>query len=196
MLSNYAGVILAAGKSERFGAAKILADWHGEVLLRKVTKKVLSVGLNPVLVVLGAIVDPAVASIRDLPVGVIVNENYASGIGSSFSAGVSSLPNHLKGVFLFLSDHPFFSKELLHSMITSAGSADVIVPTVDMKPGHPVLWNQQTFDRIRKMKSDETGKSIQNEFNRMYFPWSDKKILLDIDTQQDYQNLLEVQQDI
>lgn len=188
--SNYAGVILAAGKSERFGAAKILADWHGEVLLRYITKKVLNVGLNSTVVVLGSVVGPAIEVLSDLPVEVVINHQFSLGIGASFSKGVSALPKSLAGAFLFLCDQPFFSKELIDAMIGVSDDVDVVVPTVNGSPGHPVLWKQQTFDRIRKMSHGETGRSIQKEINSLECPWHDGKILLDIDTQQDYDRLI------
>ena len=48
-----AGIILAAGGSSRYGQPKVLLDWHGQPLIRHVSKTALKAGLNPVVVVTG-----------------------------------------------------------------------------------------------------------------------------------------------
>jgi CTP:molybdopterin cytidylyltransferase MocA len=187
---NFAGVILAAGKSERFGASKIVVDWQGEPLIRFVARQVISFDLSPVIIVLGAVIQPAVNALDGLPVKIVVNRRFQSGIGTSFSTGIRSLPTEIEGAFVFLGDQPLLSRELVKTMVDHSNEADVIVPTIDGVPGHPVLWKRQTFSRIRQLYVGETGKSIQNEFRCYQLAWKDPNILVDIDTKEDYKKLV------
>ncbi len=194
MKDDFAGIILAAGKSERFGASKILVDWQGEPLLRYVARQVINFNLSPVVVVLGAVLEPAITLLEELPVKTVINRRYQSGIGTSFSAGIRSLPQKIEGAFVFLGDQPLLSKELVETMLEHSAEADVILPSIAGVPGHPVLWNRQTFSRIRELYIGETGRSIQDEFRCYHLPWNDPGILVDIDTREDYEKLLEKNQ--
>ena len=48
-----AGVVLAAGSSTRMGRNKLFFELDGETLLRRVVRRALDAGLDPVLVVVG-----------------------------------------------------------------------------------------------------------------------------------------------
>ena len=189
-MTQFAGIILAAGKAERFGSPKILLDWKGKPLIRYIAEQVLGSGFSQVAVVLGATIDPAVSVLEDLPISIVVNRRYAEGMGTSFSAGITALEQDVDGAFIFLGDHPFVDAELIKKMKTCASEADVIYPVYEHIPGHPVLWNKRTFSRIQSLPPGQTGKELQKEFHCLKIPWGSRQIVLDIDTQDDYKELL------
>ncbi len=51
--SHTAGIVLAAGKATRYGAAKQALPWNGETLAAHAARIALDAGLDPVIVVLG-----------------------------------------------------------------------------------------------------------------------------------------------
>ena len=97
-----AAVILAAGSSSRMGQPKQLLVWKGETLIRTIIAKVQAAGINTIYVVLGANADKVAANIADLPVQLIENPEWASGMGSSVVAGTrAALPAHPKPSCLY-----------------------------------------------------------------------------------------------
>ncbi len=88
---SIAGIILAAGESQRFGQPKQLLDWKGQPFVHVVAKTALEAGLSPVVVITGANAEHVEQAVKDLNVIVVKNEEWKSGQGSSIKAGVRAL---------------------------------------------------------------------------------------------------------
>jgi molybdenum cofactor cytidylyltransferase len=71
-LNNIAVIILAAGKSSRFGHPKQLLDWNGVPLLAHATDIALDAELGPVIVVLGCRAEAAREVLGARPVQVVM----------------------------------------------------------------------------------------------------------------------------
>ena len=183
---RFAGILLAAGSSERFGSPKVLLDWGDEPLIRFLAKKVISFDLSPVNVVSGPVAEIVDSLLSDLPVTTVYNARYKAGIGTSLSRGIRSLTDEVDGVFVFLGDQPFIKEQLVEEMKDVSDKGDVIFPVFNGTMGHPVLWNSQTFPRLKRMYIGETGRSIRAEFGSFPLKWVSNEILIDIDTQDDY----------
>lgn len=188
-MEKFAGIILAAGQSERFGSPKILLDWQGDILVHFIAQKVVALGLNPVVVVTGTLFEEVRNVLRDLPVSVVQNMDYMVGIGTSLSKGIQQLDTTVDGAFLFLCDHPFIPSALIDEMKSTSTLGDVILPVFGSEIGHPVLWMSQTFARLRNIAPGETGNSIRKEFKNQEIVWKSNDIISDIDTPEDYLNL-------
>ncbi|MHB1482940.1 MAG: nucleotidyltransferase family protein, partial [Bellilinea sp.] len=91
-----------------------------------------------------------------------------------------------------LSDMPQIPVDLirteleLHQNETSA----IICPRVKGQRGNPVLFDRQTFPALMQLKGDSGGRKLFDQFPIRWLEWDDPGILLDIDTPQDYQDLL------
>jgi len=92
-----AGIILAAGKAQRFGQPKQLLDWQGEPFVRALAKTALEAGLSPVSVVTGAYAEQVENAVRDLPIRIVYNEEWINGQASSIRAGLGPLPAQFRG---------------------------------------------------------------------------------------------------
>lgn len=167
-----------------------MIKWQGQPLIRHIACNALEACLSPIIVVLGAFVDPIKEALNGLPVTFVINNDYEKGMATSLRLGFKSLPKTIKGTFLFLGDQPYVDQLLITSMIQNYNKADVIIPCYQNQPGHPVLWNHTTFTRVQHMTEQETGRGIQKEFTCSFLDWPDSMILRDIDTKEDYQNLL------
>ena len=86
-----AGIILAAGRSTRYGSPKQLLDWKGKPFVRQVAKTALQAGLWPVVVVTGSHAAEVESCLKDLPVKIIHNPNYQQGQSTSIQAGLHAL---------------------------------------------------------------------------------------------------------
>jgi molybdenum cofactor cytidylyltransferase len=188
-----AGIILAAGGSARFGQPKILLDWHGIPFIRKEAETALAAGLSPVIVVLGAVVEPAVTALQGLPVQIVVNEHWQSGQSLSVRTGVAALPVSSGSAIFLLGDQPQVTSEVLNSLLAAheRSLAPIIAPKVAERRVNPVLFDRVTFSALQLLEGDTGGRSLFTDFPVQFIDWHDERLALDVDTLTDYQNLLE-----
>lgn len=187
-----AGIILAAGGSARFGFTKQLLDWHGKPFIWHVANSAIQAELEPIYVVTGSEGEKVANALVDLPVNIISNSKWAEGQSTSIRAGLHLLPEEAGSVVFLLSDQPQIDKSLLQSLteLHSSTLAPIIAPMIDGKRGNPVLFDQITFGELQKLQGDTGGRGIFSMFPITWLPWSDSKMLLDVDTPEDYDKLL------
>lgn len=188
-----AGIVLAAGGSSRFGQTKQLLPWQGQPLVRHVTQLALQAGLSPVIVVAGQALDQIREILKDLPAIVVHNPGWEAGQSTSVRAGLNTLPRPVGAAIFLLSDQPRVTPDLLQKLVeTHAHSlATIVAPQVDGRPANPVLFDQMTFPDFANIRGDLGGRQLFSKYPISWVPWHDGTILLDIDTPEDYQRLLE-----
>ena len=188
-----AGIVLAAGGSNRLGRPKQLLEWHGEAMVRKVALTALDAGLSPVIVVIGAYREEVQAVLANLPVDLIYNPDWMSGQSTSLAAGLRGLPNDAGAAIFLLADQPQAPATLARSLVErhTETLAPIIVPLVDGQRGNPVLFDRQTFPDLLELQGDTGGRALFSRYPVAWLPWHDARLLLDIDTPEDYQSLLE-----
>jgi molybdenum cofactor cytidylyltransferase len=188
-----AGIILAAGGSVRFGQPKILLDWQGIPFIRKEAETALAAGLSPVIVVLGAVIDPAVEALQGLPVQIVINNDWQYGQGFSVRAGVAVLPATSGGVVFLLGDQPQVTEEVLVALIEAhqRSLAPIVAPQVKGQRANPVLFDRVTFPDLLQLEGDTGGRSLFSRYPVKRLDWADERLTMDVDTMDDYQGLLE-----
>lgn len=190
-----AAVILAAGGSERFGSPKILLDWMGVSFIRRVVQTALeSDWLSPVIVVLGSVVEPAVSQLSDLPVQIVINERWQEGQSTSVRRALAHLPRYSGGAIFLLADQPQVTSALLDALVEkhAVTLAPIIVPRVTGKRANPALLDVSIFEALRNLTGDTGGRALFDQYPFTYVEWGDPTLLLDVDTPQDYQRLMEL----
>lgn len=187
-----AAIILAAGGSDRMGRTKQLLSWRGEPLVRHVAKAALDEGMDNVIVVVGAAGDEIKEVMNDLSVEFVENPDWQIGQSSSIHAGLAALPGEIGAVIFLLADQPQLSTTLLRTLIEKHAStlSPIIAPLVDGQRGNPVLFDRQTFPDLQTIRGDTGGRSLFSQYSVDWVVWHDKSILLDVDTEEDYQRLL------
>ena len=193
MAEPVAGIVLAAGGSNRLGRPKQLLEWHSEAMVRKVALTALDAGLSPVIVVIGAYREEVQAVLANLPVDLIYNPDWMSGQSTSLAAGLRGLPNDAGAAIFLLADQPQAPATLARSLVErhTETLAPIIVPLVDGQRGNPVLFDRQTFPDLLGLQGDTGGRALFSRYPVAWLPWHDARLLLDIDTPEDYQSLLE-----
>ena len=88
--NNPAIVLLAAGSSSRLGQPKQLVEINGEPLIVRQAKLALAASGN-VLVVLGCNAEQYLPLLATLPITIVVNERWETGMGSSIATGVNAI---------------------------------------------------------------------------------------------------------
>lgn len=192
---NIAAIILAAGASSRYGQPKQLLDFHGKPFVRVVSETALKAGLSPVIVVSGANAGAISAKVDDLPLSIIHNPDWKVGQSTSIKAGVCHLPKNTGGAIFLLADQPQVSVELLRALVErhSQDLAPILAPYVFDQRSNPLLFDQITFAELLTVTGDTGGRAIFSKFSLCYLNWYDRRLLLDVDTPEDYQKLMSVE---
>ena len=189
-----AGIILAAGKSARYGAPKQLLEWRGKPFVRQVAETALQAGLWPVVVVTGSHAAEVESCLKDLPVKVIHNPNYQQGQSTSIQAGLQTLPQNIGAAVFLLADQPQIPVEVIRALVDShtQGMQPVHAPLVlEDRRANPVLFDRDTFPDLLQLTGDVGGRAIFSKYKVEYIPWHDDILLLDVDNPEDYQRLVE-----
>jgi molybdenum cofactor cytidylyltransferase len=207
-----AGIILAAGGSQRFGQPKQLLKWQGKPFVRVVAKTALEAGLSPVIVVTGANAGEVSSAVSELPVQVVCNKKWQSGQASSIKVGLGplhnphpplrgTLPQNLRfwgrvgegggGAIFLLADQPQATPAILHALVEEHAStfSPIIAPMVLDQRANPVLFDRVTFPDLMKLEGDVGGRGIFSKYKVSYLPWHDDVLLLDVDKPEHYQRL-------
>lgn len=193
----WVGIVPAAGKAERFGGAKLLADVKGEPLLNHTLRCLLDAGVGRVIVVLppadGA-GDPAealkagVPLLSDSRVVTETNPDPSRGMLSSIQAGLSGVVGEL---FLVLpGDMPFVQTGTVKAVVDAANETGLIVsPCHKGRRGHPLAVPGHLRAEILHAPATSTlSKVLEPEgANRIDLDVEDAGILRDVDEAGDLQ---------
>lgn len=160
-----AGVVLAAGTSERFGAEnKLLATVDGEAIVRRSARTLLAAGVGPVVVVVGHEADAVGAAVSGLPVSTVENDAYESGQASSVRAGIGALDanGRPEAAVVALGDMPFVDPETVGSLVSAyrSGVADALAAATGGVRGNPVLFDRRFFAELTAIDGDTGARRV------------------------------------
>jgi len=194
--SNVAAVILAAGESARFGSPKQLLEWEGRPLVTHTANTAWLAGLDPVIVVLGAMAEQITPALQGHPVRIVRNYRWHEGMSTSLSAGLSVLSPEIEAAVFLPVDQPLITTDLLCALVShwQQTGARIVVPATQVgKRGNPVLFAREFFPELACLTGDVGGRAIFAKYadRLVYLPVSDANILVDVDTPEAYRRLRE-----
>lgn len=194
-----AGIVLAAGGSERFGMSKQMLEWKGQPFVRVVAQTAITAGLSPVIVVTGSNAEQVEAAVQGLGVKIVRNMSWEKGQGSSIREGILSItPAPLPlgeghgGCIFLLTDQPQVSASIIHALKEkhAEGLHPIVAPMVMDRRGNPVLFDRVTFPDLLSLEGDIGGRGIFHKHKVEYIPWHDDSLLMDVDTPEQYEQLV------
>ncbi len=176
-------VILAAGRSTRMGANKLLADLAGKPVLAHVLEAVKSSG-RPAIVVTGNAEAEVSAIAAEYGFQSVYAAHYADGLSRSLAAGIAAVPDDWSAALVLLGDMPGVTAEHIASLAAAARSGRIAVPVHAGKRGNPVAWGRRYFARLRGLEGDVGGKALLAEFadDVVEVPVDSDAIFVDVDT--------------
>jgi molybdenum cofactor cytidylyltransferase len=158
-------LLLAAGGSSRMGQPKQLFVYQGKTLLRRAVETLLDTTCSTIIVVLGAEYERTKNEIDDLPVGIIRNENWQTGMGSSIKTGLEHLlqtdPDVL-GVIIMLCDQPDITAseiDLLANRFCETG-CEIVAAQYSDTVGVPALFGKRFFTELLNLEGDKGAKNL------------------------------------
>lgn len=138
-----AGLVLAAGGGSRLGGrAKALLPFRGRPLVEHAVRVLGDGGCSSVTVVLGASAEQVGREADLTGHRVVVNPDWASGMGSSLRAGLAAMPGDASAVVVTLVDMPGVAAAAVARLIAAHrdGGAEVAAAAYAGHRGHPVLF--------------------------------------------------------
>lgn len=148
-----AGLVLAAGSGSRLGAPKALVELGGERLVDRAVRVLLDGGCEPVVVVSGA------APVSVPGATVVVNEDWATGMGSSLRVGLAVLAGDTaRAVVVSLVDQPGIPAAVVARLIDAhTDGATVATATYSGKRRNPVLLDRATWAEVSRLAEGDEG---------------------------------------
>lgn len=146
-------VILAAGLSSRMAPQnKLLLDFGGEPLVRRLAKEVLASRVRQAFVVVGHDRWNVRKAIVDLPLTLVENPDYTENQMTSVRAGVLAAPE-ADGYLIIPGDMPLLTAADFDHLITrfiELGGEKAVVPFDETERGNPIIipgWSRAEMYR-------------------------------------------------
>jgi molybdenum cofactor cytidylyltransferase len=127
-------------------------------------------------------------------VELVHNPDWGEGQSASLRAGLRALNTEAGAAVFLLADQPQVSAGLIAGLIEAhaAGLPPVVAPLVDGQRANPTLFDRRTFPDLMALQGDVGGRALFSKYEITWVPWYDPSLLLDVDTMEDYQKLLEL----
>ena len=189
-----AALVMAAGRSSRMGANKLLMEDHGRSIVARVVEQALAADPAEVIVITGHQEPEVRAALTGLPVRFVACPDYTDGMSASLRCGIKALPDDIDATLVLLGDMPRVGVSLLRRMVAAFNPTEgraIIVPSFQGKRGNPVLWDRRFFPEMMMLAGDVGARHLIGEHAELVteIEAEDSGIFLDIDTPEAYRAL-------
>jgi molybdenum cofactor cytidylyltransferase len=182
--------VLAAGTATRMGTQKLLLPVDGRPMVQWAVDAALGSRAGKTFVVVGYQAAQVASALRDRPLTVVANPDYATGMSSSLRAGVQAAGDWEAAIVL-LGDQPFVTAGLLDQLIdrfleTRAGA---VRPAVGGRPVNPVLLSAALFAELLEQEGDVGGREVleRHRDEVRLVQVDDPRLVADVDSIEDYE---------
>ncbi|MCC6931614.1 MAG: nucleotidyltransferase family protein [Gemmatimonadaceae bacterium] len=185
-------VVLAAGRGERFGGDKVLAEVRGIALVRHVVDRLRLAGVACVVVVAPAPGDGVRAALAGTDADVVVNPAPSDGMSASLALGVAALPDEVDAFVVALADQPFIDAAVVRALGETwrDSNAAAVVPMYRDGRGNPVLFDASMRRRLQALEGDMGARDLLVAMgDRVLRIPVDADAPRDVDTPEDLQSL-------
>lgn len=188
-------IILAAGNSSRLGEPKQLLEYKGKSLLHHVTRQALKM-TGAVVVVSGFNNNLIENELKNLQVITVYNPEWQEGMGASIRAGVKKIINEfpvIENLIISVCDQPFINSSVFSELMTKhkEDQKGIIASAYAGVLGTPVMFDRKYFDELSKLSGNEGAKKLLHVFSRDVGSIDFEKGRIDIDTKDDYEQLIQ-----
>ena len=188
-------IILAAGSATRMGRPKQLLSYQGRSLILHAVEVALASLCQPIVVVLGAYVEQIKPELMLKAVQVVENSQWQEGMSSSIRAGISMLlktNSKLDAVIISLADQPLVSPQIFNQLIQSYQETQkvIIASKYNETTGVPALFSNALFPELMQLEGDKGAKALIQKYIDTGLILLIPEAGIDIDTPDDYKQLL------
>lgn len=188
-------LILAAGNSSRLGKPKQMLGYKDSTLLKNTIAEASLVSEAKIIVITGANHQLIEEDLDPSRIKIVYNPDWEFGMSSSIVNGLQSvlrLYPEIENCIFAVCDQPYVSSVIFENLIqehykTGKGiAASEYAGTL----GTPVLFNKKYFSALLELKGQEGAKKIINIFSDDRVSVVFEKGNIDIDTEEDYNQLI------
>lgn len=157
------GVLLAAGRSSRFGPeSKLLATLEGEPLVRRAANSLENADLDEIV----AVIDPGADAVRSVlsstGLQIVTNTEPGAPQSASVRTGVAWARGRADAVVFALGDMPCVSSRSVDHVVDAfrAGSGTALAAGYEGQRGNPVLFGARHFTALANLEGDRGGRAV------------------------------------
>jgi molybdenum cofactor cytidylyltransferase len=185
-----AAIVLAAGQSRRMGQNKLFLPYAASTVIDTIITELIACdGVRDIVVVTGHEAERVADHLKIYPVRYVFNPAYAQAeMLVSIQTGLRALPDSITAALIVLGDQPRLRREIVQRVIDAAESDALIVPSFDMKRGHPILISRSVWPSILMLPPEASLRDVirAHADHIRYITFDDDSVLRDIDTPEDY----------
>ncbi|MDQ1002960.1 molybdenum cofactor cytidylyltransferase [Neobacillus niacini] len=183
-------IVLAAGYSSRANVFKMTLPLGQMSVLEQTISKFEGL-CSRVIVVAGFqadLIKEEIAKFNNysFQIKFVYNENFNQGMFNSIQKGC----NEVKASSFFITpgDCPLVKKETINLLAEHKG--DVVIPSFRYKGGHPIKLSKVVKQKILETDPESNLRVVLSGFKKDYINVDDPGVLMDVDTQEDYQRAI------
>ena len=196
-----AGIVLAAGDSQRMGTPKAAIDLDGSSFVARVLSALADGGAEPLLIVVGKDADTVRGALpRGREVALLRNPEPGRGQLSSLKVALAELLANdatVAGAVVALVDHPVVTPATIAALVSALqrsradGAPAIALPRHLGKRGHPVGFSRAVWDELLATPDELGARAVTRRVpgRVQEIDVDDPGVLLDIDTPDDLQRL-------
>ena len=188
-------LIPAAGFSSRMHQYKPLLRLMDKPMVEVVIRLFQECGISDIVVVTGHNHSLLESIIEKAGARPVFNPDFKTGMLGSIQKGVVHVSRKSKGFFLLPVDIPAIRPATIQAMISAfqKGPENIIIPEFEQTPGHPPLIPAWLIPKIIDLSSNSNlGELLLcQKDHQIRQPVHDRGILMDADTKETYENLVE-----
>ncbi len=185
-------IVLAAGRSTRFGAPKAVARLAGTPLVRHVVERLQESSIDELLVVAGDEADVIGRAINGTRAHLAVNPNPSAGLSESLRIGLHAAHADAEAILIALGDQPLINAGVVDLMIAAwRGSRGmIIVPVYNGERGNPVLFDASLRAELMLLEGDQGARRLFDTHSAsVYRLVVDIPLPRDVDTPEDLRDV-------
>lgn len=190
MKSKIGVVIMASGRSSRFGEDKLLYEIDGVPIAEHIFRTVKECGFYHVAAVVRSEKLKTLAGKYGFEA--IMNDDPEYDTAVTIKKGVSLLPPDCEGVMLFVADQPYLRKETVLEMAEtfSKDNSKIYRASFEGEAGNPVIFPCFLREELENLNKNERGMTVIKRHPDIveYSEAQSKNELFDIDKKEDVQN--------
>ncbi len=186
-------VILAAGQSQRMGRNKLLLPYGASTVLETIVTEVAACpAVADVVVVTGHEPDRITRLLASYPARCVYNPAYARAeMLVSLQVGLRALSADVQAALIVPGDHPRLRHEAIQRVIEAYQPGALVIPSYQMKRGHPILIDRVWWDELLALPETATPRDFirAHEDHIRYVVMETDSVLQDMDTPEEYNHL-------
>ncbi len=143
-------MVLAAGRSRRMGAQKLLLPLGDRPAIARIVDEVLSGPVDRVFVIVGPDGDRITEALAGRRVEFVTNPDPEAEMLSSVRCGLRAMPEDCEAVLVVLGDQPGVTADVIASLVQAfhASGRGIATPTHNGRRGHPLMFAMRYRDEI------------------------------------------------